>query len=146
MGETGKLLEVRRELEKEIERISEDFISSHYIETKSYLDHIRELRNNYQDEIGDFVENYTVVLQDPSVLYAWTKEVKDIASVVKKHANVIWTRVLQFYSVKSTNTKQKSSVGRLNSSSRFGKILPAPRHSPQEPSQLLVSDAIKDKT
>ena len=39
-GETGKLLELKGELEKEMKRISEDFISSHYMETETYLDQI----------------------------------------------------------------------------------------------------------
>ena len=147
-GETEKLLELKRELEKEMERISEDFISSHYMKTERYLDQIRDQRNTYQDEIEDFVDMYTAVLEDTSVLLDWTKEVREIVSVVSKHANVIRTRVLEldpnFYIVKSINTKLKSSAGRVNSSCRLKKNLPAPRNSSQEPSLLKVSEAGKD--
>ena len=94
-GETEKLLQLRRELEKEMDRISEGFISSNWLEVESYLDHIRKLKNNYQDDIEDFVEQYIEVLEIPNVLDEWTKEVMDIANIVKRHADKIRTRALQ---------------------------------------------------
>ena len=97
-GETGKLLELRRKLEKEMERISEDFISSHCGETESFLDQIRELRNKYQDEIKDFVENFTVVIEDPRVLHEWTQEVKNIGILVKRHSHRIRLKAFQLTS------------------------------------------------
>ena len=54
MGETGKLMELWGELEKEMKKLSEEFISSHtYEETESYLDVIRKLKGDYQNEIED---------------------------------------------------------------------------------------------
>ena len=84
---TGKLLELRRELEKEMELISKDFISSHCSEqTEVFLDHIKKLKNEYQDEIEEMVDMFSPVLADPEVLDKWTQEVKDIGIFVKKHA------------------------------------------------------------
>ena len=85
-GESCKLLELRRNLVEEVEKISEDFISSHHSDTESYLGHIKELKNVYQDGIKDMVDMYTPVLENCEVLDEWTKEVKDIARIVKEHA------------------------------------------------------------
>ena len=43
-GETGKLLELRRELDREMEKISEDFISTHYREIDKHLSNITGLK------------------------------------------------------------------------------------------------------
>ena len=94
-GETGKLLELREELEKEMKRISEDFISPRYSEVECYLDKIREMKSDYQDEIEDFIDKYIDFLHNPKVLDDWLKEVMDVATVVKNHANIIRTRALQ---------------------------------------------------
>ena len=67
-GETGKLLELRREIEMEMERISEEFISSNHLEVESYLDHIKKMKSDYQDNIEDFVDPYSEVLENPDVL------------------------------------------------------------------------------
>ena len=83
-GETGKLLELRRELEKEMERISEDFISTHHKEIAKHLSNITGLKVDYQNEVEDFVNMFTEVLEDTSVLDEWTNEVKDIGKVVKE--------------------------------------------------------------
>ena len=146
-GESCKLLEMRRKLVEEIEKISEDFISSNYLETESYLGHVKELKNTYQDNIEDMVDMNSPVLKDCEVLDEWTKEVKEIAKIVKEHANEIRTTVLKldasFYSEKSINTRAKtalntvkSSAGRVKhsgvkSSSWLKNILPAPRNLPQ---------------
>ena len=99
--------------------------------------------DNYQDEIEEFVDNYTVVLKDPSFLHEWTKEVKEIVKVVINHEDVIRTRVLEldahFYNKSKKQTKVKTALntaGRVNGSSRLQKVLPAPRNSPQKPSLL----------
>ena len=83
-GETGKLLELRRELEKEMERISEDFISTHYKEIHKNLSNITGLRIDYQNEVKDFMNMFTEVLDDTSVLDEWTNVVGDIGKVVKE--------------------------------------------------------------
>ena len=87
--ETGKLLEMRRKLENEIERVSEKYISSHPQETKSCLDKIKELRSEYIYDIRDFFDMYKQVLEEPAVLDEWTKELKEISLKVRVHANKI---------------------------------------------------------
>ena len=52
--ETEKLVKLRTELDKELERISEDFISSHHLETESFLAHIKELKYGYQENIEEY--------------------------------------------------------------------------------------------
>ena len=138
--ETGKILELRRKLDEEMNRISEDFISSNHLETESYLNVIKYLKNDYQDAIEDMVDMYREVLEKPEVLDEWTQEVKDIANIVKKHANVTRTKVLQldahFYSHKPTKTKAKVqmilssgqvSSRKVDNTSWLKNILPVPR-------------------
>ena len=55
-GETGKLLELRRELEKEMNLITEDFITSNYKVIESHLDKIIKNKHDYQNRIEDFVD------------------------------------------------------------------------------------------
>ena len=89
-GETGKLMELRGELEKEMKKLSEEFISSHtYEETESYLDVIRKLKGDYQNEIEDFVDMFSEVLEKPHFLSEWTEEVSNIGKIVKDHRNKI---------------------------------------------------------
>ena len=89
-GETGKLMELRGELEKEMKELSEEFISYHtYEETESYLDVIRKLKGDYQNEIEDFVDMFSEVLEKPHFLSEWTEEVSNIGKIVKDHRNKI---------------------------------------------------------
>ena len=89
-GETGKLLELRRELNKEIERISEDFVSTLDLDTTwPYLTQIRRKKSEYQIQIEDFVDMFTEVLDDPHLLNELTEEVTNIGKKVKEHANKI---------------------------------------------------------
>ena len=77
---------------------SKDFISSHCSEqTEVFLDHIKKLKNEYQDEIEEMVDMFSPVLADPEVLDKWTQEVKDIGILVKKHAieNILSLQVLR---------------------------------------------------
>ena len=64
-GETGKLLELRRGLEKEMNKITEDFITSNYNVIESHLDKIIEIKDDYQNKIEYFVEMYSEVLENP---------------------------------------------------------------------------------
>ena len=50
-GEIGKLLELRRGLEKEMNKITEDFITSNYKVIESHLDKIIENKHDYQNRI-----------------------------------------------------------------------------------------------
>ena len=90
--EIEQLLELRENLVEEMKSISEDFISTRTTKAEIYLDKIKDLKNVYQDKIEDFVEKYFEVLENPQVLDEWTQEVKDIANVVKRHANRIRSR------------------------------------------------------
>ena len=61
-GETGKLLELRRELYKEMERISEDFVSTLDLDTAwPYLAQIRISKSEYQNQVEDFVDMFSEV-------------------------------------------------------------------------------------
>ena len=53
------------------------------------------MKEAYQDEIDTFMDKYIEVLQDPQVLDKWEKELKDIASIVRKHADKIRTRAFK---------------------------------------------------
>ena len=58
-GETGDLLELRRELEKEMNSISVEFVSSsNFMKVESYLLMIRDLKDDYQDAIELLVDKY----------------------------------------------------------------------------------------
>ena len=90
--ETENILVLGERLMKEMDIISEDFISSRYSEVETFLGRIKAMKNTYQDEMEDFVEKYIEVVENPQVLEKWTKEVVNIASIVKKHANKIRIR------------------------------------------------------
>ena len=54
---TGKLLELRRELEKEMELRSEECISYHCsVQIETFLEHIKKMKDEYQDEIEEMVD------------------------------------------------------------------------------------------
>ena len=89
-GETGKLLELRRELDKEMERNLEDFVSNLDLDTTwPHLTKIRRKKSEYQIQVEDFVDMFSAVLDDPHVLDEWTEEVTNIGKTVKYHANKI---------------------------------------------------------
>ena len=94
-AETGKLLELREKLRKEMERISVEFISSRYSEVESYLDRILDMKDIYQDEIENYVDNNFEFVENTLVVEKWTQEVKDIADLVYKHADMIRTEALK---------------------------------------------------
>merc|ERR1719341_2096598 len=83
-GETGKLLELRRELEKEMNRITEDFITSNHKVIENHLDKIIDMKHGYQDKIEDFVDMYSEVLENPHDLAEWSEEVVAIGKKVKE--------------------------------------------------------------
>ena len=83
-GETEKLMSLKRVLEEEMKRISEDFISSCPQESETYIDSIRKLKSDYQNVIKDIIYMYRIVSKKPGVLDDWTKEVDDIGNAVKK--------------------------------------------------------------
>ena len=89
-SETGKLLEMRRELDKEMERISEDFVNNLDLDTTwPHLTQIRRKKSEYQIQVEDFVDMFTEVLDAPHVLDEWTEEVTNIGMKVKEHTNKI---------------------------------------------------------
>ena len=67
-GETGRLLELRRELDKAMEMISDNHISIYYKDIETYIYKIVDLKGDYQSEVEDFLNMYSVVLEGPSVL------------------------------------------------------------------------------
>ena len=95
-GETGKLLELRGELEKDMEIVSEEFISSHDFDTNyACLWKIRNKRSDYQIKIEDFVDMFSEVLEDATVLDEWTEEISNIGKLVKKYVNEMTDIALQ---------------------------------------------------
>ena len=50
---------------------------------------IRRKKSEYQIQVEDFVDMFSVVLDDPHVLDEWTEEVTNIGKKVKDHANKI---------------------------------------------------------
>ena len=78
-----------------MERISEDYVSNRFKEVETYLDKILAMKESYQDQIDNLIDKYSEVLEDHTVLDEWEKEIKDIASIVRKHADKIRTRALQ---------------------------------------------------
>ena len=88
--ETRDLLDMRRDLDTEMKRISEEFISTHPQETKSCLENIKSLRNKYRNRIEDLVEMFSQVLSGTAelsmFLKKWCSEPRAISRIVKEHA------------------------------------------------------------
>ena len=90
--ESKKLLEIRKELIRVIEAVSEDYITNRCFEVETHLAEIKAMRNGYQNEVEDFIDMYLEVSKNPEELDKWMLEVKEIGLVVKKHAKQIRSR------------------------------------------------------
>ena len=90
-----KLQGLREQLLCEMERTSQGFVSTRYWNSEIVIDQIKDSKNNYQDEVEDFVDRYTEVVENSKLLDEWSKEVKDIAEVVKKNTTKIRKMALQ---------------------------------------------------
>jgi hypothetical protein len=91
----GKALEsLRRRLLLEMEDLTESDVSTsrvHRLELD--LADIKTLRNQYQDGVLDFIEEYKSELEeDPIVLQEWRADVSAVGLIVKRHADTIRTK------------------------------------------------------
>ena len=73
-----KLMDLRRDIEKEMELMSEWVISFSIPESEHYLSKIRELKCEYQVEIEVLIDKFTLVIKDSEVLDRWTVDLDDI--------------------------------------------------------------------
>ena len=91
----GKALEsLRRRLMLEMEDFTEDDVSTSRVSRLEIdLADIKSLRNQYQDGVLDFIEEYKSELEeDPTVLSEWRADVSAVGLIVKRHADKIRTR------------------------------------------------------
>ena len=87
------LRDARRNLLREMSEFSvDDVCASRVPDLASDLAEIKRQKNEYQDAVEDFVEEYTGRLDDETVIEDWKKEVKDIGRRVKNHAKEIRDR------------------------------------------------------
>ena len=90
--EAKRLVRLRRHIVREMEDFTEeDVVTSRVTVLERDLDRIKELRNQYQDGVEDFIDEYQEYLRaDPNnSLDNWQRDVKVIGLEVKAHANKI---------------------------------------------------------
>ena len=63
-----KLQGLREQLFCEMERASQDLVSTRYWNSEIVIDKIKDSKNNYQDEVEDFVDRYTEVVENQNFL------------------------------------------------------------------------------
>ena len=101
------LRDARRKLLREMDEFSvDDVCTSRLPDLASDLAEIKRQKNEYQDAVDDFVEEYSGRLDDETVIDDWKREVKDIGRRVKQHAKEIRDRREQLF---PTLTGEKKS-------------------------------------
>ena len=85
--------------------MSEDFLTFYPHETKSCLEHVKMLRNEYVNAIIDIVDLDQQILEDTLVLGLWNKEIDDINIIVREHAKHVSVFALKFAPKSPTTTK-----------------------------------------
>ena len=88
-----------------MERATQGLVSTRYWNSEIVINEIKDSKNNYQNEIEDFVDKYTEVVNDSNLLDEWSKEVKNIAEVVKK--NTINIRKMALHQTNSTEKQYR---------------------------------------
>ena len=84
------LMRLRRRLVREMDEFTEeDVTTSRVTVLERDLDRIKEMKNEYQDGVEDFLEEYNELVDDVSVLVRWRADVSAIGREVKEHANRI---------------------------------------------------------
>ena len=71
-----------------------DLTTSRIIVMEADLARIRDLKDNYQDAIEVFLDNFADFIGSEAV-NTWNKELSDVGEVVKAHADKIPTRAAQ---------------------------------------------------
>ena len=88
------LRNLRRTLVREMEDLTvDDLTTARVLVLERDLDRIRLLRNEYQDGIEDFLEEFQHLVEDENVLLRWRGEVPAIGREVKEHANRLRTKM-----------------------------------------------------
>ena len=113
-GEERNLLDKRRKLFSEIERVSESYISPNPKENKICLDQIKVFRNEYLNDTVDFISDYKQLLKDPSVLDEWIMEIDDISQKVKELAKDI-----EAYAVKLASNSNSPAMFNKHHSDKY---------------------------
>ena len=105
------LKRLRRTLVREMNDLSEEDLSTSRITVlERDLDRIRDLRNQYQDGIEDFLDEYRDIINDPSVEQQWMNEVTDIGRLVKDHANRLRTKKEQLHPTVFFSEAEKKNI------------------------------------
>ena len=90
--EAKQLVKLRRKIVREMDDFTEEDVTTSRITVlERDLDRIKELRNQYQDGVEDFIDEYCSYLEgDPAnPLDKWKRDVKAIGLEVKAHADKI---------------------------------------------------------
>ena len=101
-----KFKDARRALIREMSEFEpDDVCASRLPVIESELAAIKKSKNDYQDSVEDFVEEYTGRLDEPSILDSWKKDVVDIGKKVKSHAKSIRDKREELFPENSTAQK-----------------------------------------
>ena len=108
--EAKALLNIRRSLVREMDEfLEEDVCASRIPVLERDLGEIKRMKNAYQDGVQDFLDQYTDLVDDPSVLDRWKTDVIEIGNDVKNHAKKIRDRrEVLFPSVQLSVNEQRS--------------------------------------
>ena len=88
--EAKQLLRVRRRLVRMMNEFTEaDINTSRITVMERDLDRIREMKDDYQDGVDDFIDKYRGNTDDDSVLERWSEDITLIGDKVKIHADKI---------------------------------------------------------
>ena len=76
-------MKLRRRLLREINEFNEDQLTSaRILHLDRDLEQIRELKNEYQDGVEDFLEEYESIIEDLNVLARWRGEPSYVGGLV----------------------------------------------------------------
>ena len=84
------LLSRRRLLIREMDEFTEDDVCSSRLPVlERDLSEIKKLKNEYQDHVEDYIENYKDLIEDTEGLERWKSDIKEVGKMVKIHARKI---------------------------------------------------------
>ena len=93
----------------------DDLTTARVLVLERDLDRIRVLRNEYQDGIEDFLEEFQHLVEDENVLLRWRGEVPAIGREVKEHANRLRTKMEYLNPTSRFSEMEKSGNSREGS-------------------------------
>ena len=112
-AEAKRLVKLRRRLVRELEDFTEDDVTTSRISVlERDLDRIKDLRNEYQDGVEDFLDEFEDALaDDPSgALDKWRRDLRVIGQEVKSHADKIRSKQQSLESGAGMSELQKRSL------------------------------------